>query len=206
MPGEPLLDRLLPPARLAFAGAALSVALVFEPWLWARIAMLAAAALLCALGGRRVSFIRAVLVTAGIVAANLLVPVGKVLVSWGPFVVTETALFGGIEKAVTFEGLMFISKATIRPGLRLPGKFGSIVSRAFRAYGTLASTRLEPGGKGLIADLDAALLRVYTENEGGDSGDAASAGNRSAGIVGTLILAALCTLAYVPHIAALIRR
>jgi lipopolysaccharide transport system ATP-binding protein len=67
-------------------------------------------------------------VSASVVAANLLVPVGKVLAVLGPLKVTQTALVDGIMKALVLEGLIFLSKATILPGLKLPGRFGAIVA------------------------------------------------------------------------------
>ena len=73
-----------------------------------------------------------IVVSAGIVAANLLVPVGKVVAILGPFKITQTALFDGVGKALVFEGLVYISKASILPGLRLPGRFGALVAYGFR--------------------------------------------------------------------------
>ena len=107
-------------------------------------------------------------VSIGIVAANLLVPVGKVLVHIGPLIVTEFALLDGIGKALTFEGLIHISKASILPGIRLPGRFGSIVARAFIYYDKIVEYRGTIRASTLVADADELMLRV-SEDEAIDA-------------------------------------
>ncbi|MDR3303744.1 MAG: hypothetical protein LBS86_04970 [Treponema sp.] len=77
----------------------------------------------------------------GIVAFNLLSPFGKVLVEWGVFHITEGALLSGLRKAFTLEGLLMLSKASIRPDLRLPGAFGSLLADTFRVFERIAERR-----------------------------------------------------------------
>ena len=165
-------EALFAPWALAAAGAAVSAAFLFQPALGSRILMLLAFMAAARAAGKRVSVLATVLVSAGIVAANLLVPVGRVLARLGPLVLTETALLEGIERAVTFEGLIYASKASILPGLRLPGRFGSIVASAFVYYERIVEYkgRLRPAT--LVADADELMLWVWEEPPAGPRRDA----------------------------------
>jgi len=158
-------DAVFAPWTLSAAGFLVSIAFLFQPVLGLK-ALLFAAFLAAALAsGKKVSLAATVFVSLGIVAANLLVPVGKVLWRLGPFLVTETALWDGVGKAVTFEGLVYVSKATIRPGLRLPGRFGSIVARAFVYYDRIIEYRGRLKPATLFEDADALMLAVWDDAE-----------------------------------------
>jgi len=88
-------ESLFDPTRLALTGVALSAALLCQPHLGGRIAILLAAAAAAWLSGRRLSPLMTVVVIASIVGANLLVPLGKKLASFGPITITEIALLEG---------------------------------------------------------------------------------------------------------------
>lgn len=149
------------PARLAMTGVALSALLLFQPSLWGRVAMLFGAAVAAWLSGRRLSPLTTAFVMAGIVGANLLVPVGRVVAAIGPFRVTETALLSGLGKAVTFEALMFISKACLGPGLRLPGRFGEFFAEALRGYDRILEHKASVKLAGFMKSVDEILVSVY---------------------------------------------
>ncbi len=156
------------PARLALTGVVLSMALLFQPDLVARIALLAGAALAAWLSGRRLSPLTTLLVMAGIVGANLLVPVGRRLATIGPLAITELALKDGIRKAVTFESLMFISKACLGSNLRLPGKFGAFFAEALRGYDRILEQKARVKLNGFLTIIDNILLSVYDEIQASD--------------------------------------
>jgi hypothetical protein len=115
------------------------------------------------LSGKKVSPLATLLVSAGIVAANLLVPVGRVVAHLGPFRITETALLDGIGKAFVFEGLLYISKASILPGLKLPGRFGSLVATAFVYYDRIVEYKGSIKPATLIEDADRLMLKVWDD-------------------------------------------
>jgi hypothetical protein len=115
------------------------------------------------LSGKKVSPLATLLVSAGIVAANLLVPVGRVLAQLGPFRITETALLDGLGKALIFEGLIYVSKASILPGLRLPGRFGSLAAAAFVYYDRIVEYKGYLRPSTLIDDADALMLKIWEE-------------------------------------------
>lgn len=160
---------------LALAGAVSSVALLLVPGPIPRIAILLAAMAFARYSGRKVSPVGVLLVSAGIVAANLLVPVGRILFMAGPFPVTETALAAGIERAATFEALIHISRGFLRADIRVPGRIGALFGEALSFYGRIASSASSLRAKSLSRDLDDALLALYypEESSGAQGIDAA---------------------------------
>jgi hypothetical protein len=154
-------DALFAPWALAASGALASLAFLFQQELALKALLFVLFMAAALASGKKVSLPTTLFVSLGIVAANLIVPVGRVLWRAGPLVVTETALLDGLAKAITFEGLLYISKATIRNGLRLPGRFGAIVASAFVYYDRIVEYRgrIRPGS--LFADADALMLEVW---------------------------------------------
>ncbi len=154
-------EAAIPPGTSAIVGAAASLAFLLPVPLAVRAALFALFAAAAWLAGKRVSWIAALLTSAGIVAANLLVPVGKVVASLGPLKVTEAALQDGIDKALVFEGLIFASKAFIRPGLRLRGRLGSTLASAFETFDLIVEHRGRLRPSTLIEDADELALRAW---------------------------------------------
>ena len=124
--------------------------------------------------GKRLSFVTTIVVSAGIIVFNLLVPSGRVLARLGPIVITQFALTDGIMKALTFEGLMLLSKASIMQGLKLPGKLGGIVSSAFLYYDRIIEYKGKIRAATLSADADAMMSRVWEHENLGNTGSSFS--------------------------------
>jgi uncharacterized membrane protein len=138
-------------------GIALIVALMFSPGIPAR-AIVAAAALVLALSDRsRIRAVPAIAMALSVVAFNLAVPFGKVLASPFGLPVTAGALETGIKKALEIEGMLFVSKWMLKPGIRLPGKAGTLVSEAFSLAGALTAGRKRLNPRNLVASLDAIM-------------------------------------------------
>jgi hypothetical protein len=154
---------VLSPWTAAVAGAAISLAFLFQRSLPLRAAMFVIFFAAAYFVGKRVSLLATLLVSAGIVAANLLVPVGRVLALVGSFKITEVALLDGLGKALVFEGLICVSKASILPGLRLPGRFGSLVAAAFIYYDRIVEYKGSIKPATLIADVDRLMLALWEE-------------------------------------------
>ncbi len=164
------------PNLLAAAGLGASLILILSPFLFIRIAIFTLAGVAAWLSGRKLSPFMTFFVMAGIVGANLLVPVGRILWQWASITITETALLNGIERAITFEALVLISKATLNPALKLPGKAGAFLTDSLVFYEYLLSCKPKIRLKTFIADIDALLNSVYNEEiipekhpEGSDS-------------------------------------
>lgn len=157
-------ESLFDPTHLALTGVALSAALLCQPHIAGRVAVLLAAAAAAWFSGRKLSPLLTVMVMAGIVGANLLIPLGKKLASFGPITITEIALIEGLEKAITFEALMFISKACLGSALRLPGRFGAFFADALRGYDRILERKGSVHISTFFKDIDEILLSVYYES------------------------------------------
>jgi hypothetical protein len=187
-------ESLFSPWAIAAAGAAISAAYLFQRSLIVRAAMFLCFLAAAWLSGKKVSPLATILVSAGIVAANLLVPVGRVIAQLGPIKVTESALLDGIGKALVFEGLVYISKASILPGLRLPGRFGSLVASAFVYYDRIIEYKGRVRPASLIEDADALMLKVWDEPLAEVPAEARGRARPAA----HLLLAAIALAAYAP--------
>ncbi len=153
--------RFFSPGPMALAGVAVMVAFLGMRSLPAKAVLLVLFALAAAALGKRFSLFVTLSVSAGIVLANLLIPSGKILGSFLGLRITQGALLEGLHRAITFEGLMYISKASIMPGLNLPGRLGTIVASAFGYYERVLEYKgtIRPGAVAL--DADALMMQVW---------------------------------------------
>jgi heptaprenyl diphosphate synthase len=102
-------------------------------------------------------------VMGGIVLFNLLVPYGRVLAAFGAFRITQGALLGGLHKALTVEGLIMLSKASIRADLCLPGFFGSLLGESFRIFEGITQRKALITRKHFIEGIDQLMLELSAE-------------------------------------------
>lgn len=156
----------LKPNTLFFGGLALSVGFVFVPWLALKVGLLAVFAVIDLGLGHRIRFVPALLTSTAILAFNLFPPLGRELgMVWG-FPITEGALRLGIERAVTFEGLLLISKATVSKGLVLPGSLGRTISETFRCFGLISGRKTPISFRNSISSIDALMEEIEQARAG----------------------------------------
>jgi heptaprenyl diphosphate synthase len=106
-----------------------------------------------------------VIVLAALITANLFPAYGKILFRAGPFVIAQGSLMQGIQRAVTMEGLIMLSKLALASALPLPGKFGLLLRETFVILEQFNKKRdtLKKGGKkkdSLFKTLDSILLQI----------------------------------------------
>lgn len=145
----------------ALLGAAIAIFFLLQRDIVTKILYLTVFILWAWFAGKRFSLLSTLIVSAGIVAANLLIPSGRVLAKIGPLAITQYALIEGLSKALTFEGLMYLSKAAIMPGLRFPGSFGRIIAQAFEYYDRIIEYQGKVHAKTLISDIDKLLQVIW---------------------------------------------
>lgn len=158
-------SRILLLARSALA-LILSATLLFSRSIPAQVAATVLASILLLAAGRRIHLIPLFVMTAGIIAFNLAVPVGRVLFEIGRFPITLGALETGIKKALAVEGMIFVSRWFLSAGLRLPGRFGrlsqSVLARLDRLFETGRTAALAVPRRNWLRDpagsVDAVLL------------------------------------------------
>jgi len=153
--------RFFPPSALAIAGIIVMVAFLTMNNLAAKTIMLLVFIAAASAMGKRFSLITTLSVSAGIVLANLLIPSGRIMTTLWGFRITEGALLEGLNRAITFEGLMYISKASIMPGLSLPGRIGGIVAAAFGYYERVLEFKGRIRPATVAIDADGLMMRVW---------------------------------------------
>jgi hypothetical protein len=143
------------------------------------------------LSGRKNRPLMTVLVIAGIVLVNLLVPYGRVLAEFGPLHITAGSLMDGLRKGITLEGLIMLSATVIRgrppsgtpvvstagSGHGIAALFHSAVFKRIAVFGRFLGEslsivailhegrgRIRPGH--FIDDVDALLLEIGESSAG----------------------------------------
>jgi heptaprenyl diphosphate synthase len=79
------------------------------------------------------------------------------------FPVTESALKSGVAKALTLVGMIAASQFSIRPDLRLPGRFGGLLARSLLYFQRIMAERRRIDRRDVIGSIDAILLDVHGE-------------------------------------------
>jgi heptaprenyl diphosphate synthase len=182
-------------ARVLFiAGFLIMPALLFNPNVLFRILQFLFFWFLAWLSGKKNNPLFTFLVILGIVIFNLIIPYGQVLFSTGIFKITSGALMTGIQRAVTLEGLIMLSRFTIRQDLKIPGFFGELIGESFRIFAVIMNQKQHITRKNLIGDIDRLMLNLSAADASPPAVVPAS-GTKPAGFV---ILAFVVILSWLP--------
>jgi hypothetical protein len=155
---------------LLAAGALLLPAFLLQQDLAVRGMQIVLFAALTALTGRRVRLAQFLVMSAGIVLFNLLIPTGKVLAAPLGLPLTEGALKIGLWKTTAMIGLIVLSQFSIRSDLRLPGWIGGLIGRSFFYFELIMSKRRRIDRKDIIASFDRILIEVQAEGRHREAG------------------------------------
>jgi len=119
-------------------------------------------ALMAASVGARLHPVRSLATAAAIIAVQLFSPFGAVVAEAGPIVVTLGALKLGAARALSFSGLLFLSRFGVSRDLALPGAAGSFFQEVFAYFDLLMAwdVRSEPR-KGFVRRFEAFLLHSF---------------------------------------------
>jgi len=159
-------------ARALFAaGALLLPAFLFQQDPFVRGLQILLFLGLNAAGGRRIRILQILLVGAGIVAFNLVIPTGRVLLTVLGFPLTEVALRSGLLKATAVIGMIAISQFSLRADLEIPGRIGGLIGRSLFYFQLIMSRRNRIDRRNLIGSIDELLLDLQDSGAtGGDPG------------------------------------
>jgi heptaprenyl diphosphate synthase len=213
-------ERLFSARALCIAGILTMPALLFNPNTFFRILQFFCFWFLSWLSGKKNNPFITIVIILGIVFFNLLVPYGQVLFSAGVFKITLGALMAGIHRAVTLEGLVMLSRISIRQDLRIPGGFGELIGESFRLFAVIMNSRRRITRKNLAGDIDDLMIELSGDEPaaareeapagsgGTTSGEEAPERNPAAGpapkkrttAAGYVILAAVIILSWLPLI------
>lgn len=170
LPGGPpvktdYISRYLSPGVRFFAGMMLMLLfLLFEPLIF-RASMAGFFLILALLAGKKILWKNYIILIFFITFFNLLTPWGQVLYSLGPLNITRGALLSGLQKGITFTGLIFISLTSIKKGLKIPGKFGGLIGRVFYYFERIFEQKHRLKRHDLIGTLDSILMDSFYESD-----------------------------------------
>jgi heptaprenyl diphosphate synthase len=114
--------------------------------------------------GKKFRLLPNIIMAAGIIAANLLTPQGRLLAEIGRLKLTAGALENGAGKAALIIGLIYISRSSVRKGLNFPGRIGSLLSMVFYYFERFTEGE-RIGRKNIIKQLDNKLLDLSSPIE-----------------------------------------
>jgi heptaprenyl diphosphate synthase len=150
--------------ELFFCGLCMALIFLFGSSFYGRIVQFLFFCLLAWLSGKKNNLFITLLIMGGIVFVNLLAPYGKVIIAIGPLRITEGSLFMGLEKAITLEALVMLSRACIKSDLRLPGTFGSLFAESLRLLEKMRENNNMIKAGHLFDGIDKLLLKMETLN------------------------------------------
>jgi hypothetical protein len=148
------------PGPLFICGAFLFPAFLLQQDIIVRALQIALFIGLNAFSGRRIRVLQYLVVIAGIVIFNLVVPTGKVLANVVGLPITEGALRTGLLKATAMAGLIALSQFSIRGNLKLPGRLGGLLGRSLFYFEKIMGERRRIDRKDVLGSIDRLLLEI----------------------------------------------
>jgi hypothetical protein len=163
-------DGIMSARGLFLCGALTLPAFLFQQDLAVKAFQVLMMVALCFVFRRKIGIPILVVLCAGIVASNLLVPSGRLVWTVIGLRVTDAALRGGVSKATAIAGMIALSKLSIRPDLRLPGRFGGLIGRSLMYFESIMAHRDKIRRDAVVDSLDSVLENAYAAGEVDDSG------------------------------------
>ncbi|MDR1180157.1 MAG: Gx transporter family protein [Spirochaetales bacterium] len=111
--------------------------------------------------GRKIRILPNAVLLLTVTALHCLRPFGKVIFMLGSWPLTEGALETGLLRSLTLIGLVYLSRLTVRPQLRFPGRAGGIFSAMLCDFERITGCGLRIRRKDFWADLDRLFAAVY---------------------------------------------
>lgn len=155
------LSRICTPGWRFFTGMMLLLLFLFFESLIFRASMTVFFLFLVLMAGKKMLWKNYIILIFFITFFNLLTPWGEVLYSLGPLSITKGALLSGLQKGITFTGLILISLTSIKKGLKIPGKLGGLIGRVFYYFERIFEQKHRLKRHDLIGTLDLILLDTF---------------------------------------------
>ncbi len=124
--------------------------------------------ILNAVFGRRMGILSILIAAVSITAFHLVFPSGRVFASIVGIPLTVGALRSGIMKSTAVIGMTALSRLSIWPDLRFPGRLGGIIARSFFYFQRIMSGKNGISRKDPVASIDRLLIAAHRgSGEGG---------------------------------------
>jgi len=159
-----IYENIFSAKALFFSGLVIMPALLFNPSVEYRFLQFIFFWFLLLLTGKKTRPFTTFITMLFIIAFNLIIPYGQVLFAAGPVKITSGALKSGLHRAVTFMGLIMLSKASIRQDLRIPGAFGELLGESLRLFSVMMGKNYRLKMKNPIKAIDTLLMELNEED------------------------------------------
>ncbi|MBB6479662.1 hypothetical protein [Spirochaeta isovalerica] len=189
------------PKFFLWAGMAAAPAFLFQSdplFRWIQVFLFISASII---SGKKFRLLPNLLMSAGIIFANLITPNGKVLLSISGLSVTQGALINGISRAGLLIGMIYLSRFSVRKNLQIPGRTGSLLSLVFFYFDRIIEGERVTRGN-FIEKIDEKLMAVQNisvENLSLET-DSAKVSPGTKLIVPTLVFILSWTLFVIPFV------
>jgi len=165
---------------LLLSGMAAMIAVSLQTVPAVRLAQMVFFMLFAALTGKRVRLLPPLFILLSVVAVNLFSPNGRVLFSLWRLDITYGALRLGLLKGALLVGLVYVSRVSVGPDLRLPGYFGALILKTFAYFEKLTEKWPETRGD-LLGRVDALLEEISGDGLKAKGATGTAAGDLEAG-------------------------
>lgn len=162
----PNLFKTILPKTFFYTGLSVMVPFLFTENTAIRLVFTATIILMNLVSGRNFRLLPNIILTAGVMLANIYPFGGRVIITIGPLFITEEALISGIEKSLLLIGSVYISRFAVRKELIFPGKTGQILYKTFYYFEKFTEMKLNVKSD-IIRQIDARLIEIegLSENE-----------------------------------------
>jgi len=138
---RPWMLRNISATLLFYGGIATLPAFLFQSDIIIRAAQVVLFGVLAVFAGKRLQWAYFLSVLATVTLFHLLVPSGAVLADPLGVPITAGALRTGLYKGLTIVGMVFLSLASVRADLRIPGQVGAILGKTFWSFEQIMERR-----------------------------------------------------------------
>jgi len=145
---------------LFIAGLFVMPALLFIPNTEYRCFQFVFLCFLVLLSGKKINFLIMFPVIMFIIAFNLIIPYGRVLVSFGVFKVTSGALKAGVHRAFTLQSFVMLSNLAIRRDLKIPGAFGELLCESLHIFSAIMNKKYTIPKNNVLVEIDNLMLEL----------------------------------------------
>jgi hypothetical protein len=191
--GDSWFDRQVSPSFLLITGLLLAPTVILQNNLAVKsvqTCLFFGLAVLSISAGKRRLVVGSCILIATTIIVNLFSPVGQVIVRIGPLRITLGALRLGISKATTLASLLYVSRFSVRPSVRLPGVLGRYVAETFAYLSKLLAGGKRISRQNLVKSLDEQFESIFN-NGNRHSGDYSAGVRKGNTPMGVLVLALL---------------
>jgi heptaprenyl diphosphate synthase len=193
-----IYETLFSARSLCAAGLLMMPALLFNPHTPFRVTQFLFFWFMAWLSGKKTRPLITVLIALSITAFNLAAPYGRVLCAIGVFNITSGALTVGVQRAATLEGLIMLSRFSIRQDLRIPGGFGALMGESFRILALIVDRKHRISRKNVIADIDRLMIELSGDEAAPAENPALPATAARTRPAGFILLASAVILSWLP--------